>query len=75
MKATFKLLSVAALAAALGGCAGMSNSEKGAAIGAVGGAVAGSAVSGGSAIGTLGGAAAGGIIGHEVGESRDRRGK
>lgn len=50
----------------LGGCAGMSEQEKGTAIGAGIGAIGGSILTGGSTAGTLGGAAAGGVIGHEV---------
>lgn len=46
-------------------CAGMSEQEKGTAIGAGVGAVGG-AVLGGGTLGTLGGAAVGGVIGHEV---------
>ncbi len=49
----------------LGGCAGMSQQDKGTAIGAGVGAVGG-AVLGGGTLGTLGGAAVGGVIGHEV---------
>jgi osmotically inducible lipoprotein OsmB len=49
----------------LGGCAGMSEQDKGTAIGAGVGAVGG-AVLGGGTLGTLGGAAVGGVIGHEV---------
>lgn len=47
-------------------CAGMSEQEKGTAIGAGAGAIGGSVLSGGSTMGTLGGAAVGGVIGHEV---------
>ena len=65
-------LAIAALLA-LSACAGMSSTDKGTIAGAAIGGVAGSALTGGSAIGTIGGAAAGGIIGHEVGESQDRR--
>jgi osmotically inducible lipoprotein OsmB len=46
-------------------CAGMSEQEKGTAIGAGVGAVGG-AVLGGGTLGTIGGAAVGGVIGHEV---------
>lgn len=49
----------------LGGCAGMSEQQRGTAIGAGVGAVGG-AVLGGGTLGTLGGAAVGGVIGHEV---------
>lgn len=50
----------------LSACAGMSEQEKGTAIGAGVGAVGGSVLGGGSTLGTLGGAAVGGVIGHEV---------
>ena len=47
-------------------CSGMSEQDKGTAVGAGIGAVGGSVLTGGSAVGTLGGAAVGGIIGNEV---------
>ena len=72
MKPLF-IASIIIVSGALAGCAGMSNADKGTAIGAVGGAVAGSALTGGSTLGTVGGAVAGGVIGHEVGENRDER--
>ena len=50
---------------ALGGCAGMTNQEKGTATGAVIGGVAGNVLCGGLAC-TGVGAAVGGVIGHEV---------
>lgn len=53
------------LAIALGGCAGMTEQEKGTATGAVIGGVAGN-VAGGGVLGTAAGAAVGGVIGHEV---------
>ena len=49
----------------LGGCAGMSNQERGTATGAVLGGVAGN-VLGGGLLGTAAGAAVGGVVGHEV---------
>ncbi len=49
----------------LGGCAGMTNQEKGTAIGAVVGGVAGNVLCGGLAC-TGVGAAVGGVVGHEV---------
>lgn len=49
----------------LGGCAGMTQQEKGTATGAVIGGVAGNVV-GGGILGTAAGAAVGGVIGHEV---------
>ena len=57
--------SLTALLLGLGGCAGMSEQERGTAIGAGAGAIGG-AVLGGGTLGTLGGAAVGGVIGHEV---------
>ena len=60
---------VSAVAAAvllgLGGCAGMSQQDKGTATGAVIGGVAGT-VMGGGLLGTAAGAAVGGVVGHEV---------
>ena len=50
---------------AFGGCAGMTNQEKGTATGAVIGGVAGNVLCGGLAC-TGVGAAVGGVIGHEV---------
>jgi osmotically inducible lipoprotein OsmB len=50
----------------VGGCAGMSDTEKSTAIGAGAGAIGGSILTGGSAAGTVGGAAVGGYIGHEI---------
>jgi osmotically inducible lipoprotein OsmB len=49
----------------LGGCAGMTQQEKGTATGAVIGGVVGNVASGGL-LGTAAGAAVGGVIGHEV---------
>jgi len=54
----------------LTGCAGMSEREKGTAIGAGVGAVGGAVLTGGSALGTVGGAAVGGIIGNQVKKSK-----
>lgn len=66
---TIRQYSISALAIAtlvvLGGCAGMTQQEKGTATGAVIGGVAGSAA-GGGLLGTAAGAAVGGVIGHEV---------
>ncbi len=66
---TIRNYSVSAIAAAvligLGGCAGMTQQEKGTAIGAGVGGVAGN-VLGGGLLGTAAGAAVGGVIGHEV---------
>ena len=64
-----KSLGMSALALAallvLGGCAGMTNQEKGTATGAVVGGVVGNVLCGGLAC-TGAGAAVGGVIGHEV---------
>ena len=49
----------------LGGCSGMSTTDRNTAIGAGAGAVGGHLLFGGSALGTIGGAAAGGVLGHE----------
>lgn len=59
------LLCALASALVLGGCAGMSDQEKGTATGAVVGGVAGN-VLGGGLLGTGAGAVVGGVIGHEV---------
>lgn len=66
----FKRISASALfvsvvALGLGGCAGMTQQEKGTAIGAATGAVVGNVLCGGLAC-TGAGAAVGGVIGHEV---------
>lgn len=50
---------------------GLSEREKGAAIGAGVGGVAGAAVTDGSVLGTVGGAAVGGVVGHEVGKRQE----
>jgi len=66
---TTRQYSASAVAAAilivLGGCAGMTQQEKGTATGAVIGGVAGN-VLGGGVVGTAAGAVVGGVIGHEV---------
>ena len=66
---TIRKYAVSAVAAAallgLGGCAGMSQQDKGTATGAVIGGVAGN-VMGGGLLGTAAGAAVGGVVGHEV---------
>ena len=61
----FAVSAVAMAALGLGGCSGMSTTDRNTAIGAGAGAVGGHLLFGGSALGTLGGAAAGGVIGHE----------
>lgn len=50
----------------LAGCAGMTQQERGTAIGAGAGAVGGAVLTDGGVLGTLGGAAVGGVIGNEV---------
>ena len=66
---TIRKYAVSAIAAAvllgLGGCAGMTQQDKGTATGAVIGGVAGN-VLGGGLLGTAAGAAVGGVVGHEV---------
>lgn len=66
---SFMAIATAALLG-LNGCAGMTEQEKGTAIGAGVGAIGGSVLTGGSTTGTLGGAAVGGVIGHEVSKPR-----
>ena len=66
-------IAAAVVALALGGCAGMTPSEKGTVAGAAVGGLAGSALTGGSTVGTIGGAVVGGVVGHEVGERREGR--
>jgi osmotically inducible lipoprotein OsmB len=66
---TTSLLSSAALALsllALGGCAGMTEQEKGTTTGAVIGGVAGNVLCGGGLLCTGAGAVVGGAVGHEV---------
>jgi len=66
---TFQKLAVSVAAVtvlALGGCAGMTQQEKGTAVGAGVGAIGGSVLTGGSAVGTVGGAVVGGVIGNQV---------
>jgi osmotically inducible lipoprotein OsmB len=57
----------------LGACSGMSHQDKSTAVGAGVGAVGGAALTGGSALGTVGGAAVGGVVGHEVGQDKDKK--
>ena len=67
---TIQKLAVSAIAAAtllgIGACSGMTQQEKGAAVGAGVGAIGGSVLTGGSAAGTIGGAVVGGVIGNQV---------
>lgn len=58
---------------ALSACAGMTTTERNTLGGAAIGGAAGAALTGGSPLGTVGGAAVGGIIGHEVGQEKERR--
>lgn len=62
-----------AVIASLIGCAGMSAQDRNTAIGAGAGAVGGAILTGGSALGTVGGAAVGGVVGHEVGDKRNKK--
>jgi len=73
MKTPLKIAAIVIASGALGACGTWSNADKGTAIGAVGGAAVGSAVTGGSGLGTAAGAIGGGILGHEIGEDRDKR--
>lgn len=57
---------------ALSACAGMSNQEKGTAIGAGVGAVGGQ-ILGNSPAATVGGAVVGGVVGNQVGRKKDER--
>lgn len=66
MKAVKTMGVVVLIASMLGGCAGMTRTQKNTAIGAGVGAVAGSVLTNGDALGTLGGAAIGGVIGNRV---------
>jgi len=61
-----------ALAASLGGCAGMDYQERGTVVGAGIGAAAGAAITG-DVGGALGGGVIGGVIGNQVGRDRDER--
>ena len=67
---TIQKLAVSAIATAtllgLGACSGMTQQEKGTAVGAGVGAIGGSVLTGGSAAGTVGGAVVGGLIGNQV---------
>ncbi len=65
MNRTVRAFALVAVALGLSACAGMTDQEKGTAVGAGVGAIGG-AVLGGGTLGTLGGAAVGGVIGHEV---------
>jgi osmotically inducible lipoprotein OsmB len=62
---TLRAYVLVAVALGLSACAGMTEQEKGTAVGAGVGAIGG-AVLGGGTLGTIGGAAVGGVIGHEV---------
>ena len=69
----FKMSLAIASLFALSACAGMTTTERNTLGGAAIGGVAGSVISGGHPVGTIAGAAAGGIIGHEVGQEKERR--
>lgn len=69
MKTTQKFAGIAFATAALlglGACSGMTQQEKGTAVGVGVGAIGGSILTGGSAAGTVGGAVVGGVIGNQV---------
>lgn len=72
-RSTLSHLTAALLLLGLGGCAGMSEQDKGTAIGAGAGAVGGAILTGGGALGTIGGAAVGGVIGHEVTKPNEKK--
>ena len=67
---TIQKLAVSAIATAtllgLGACSGMTQQEKGTAVGVGVGAIGGSVLTGGSEAGTVGGAVVGGVIGNQV---------
>lgn len=65
LNSTVRAYTLLAVVLGLSACAGMTEQEKGTAVGAGVGAIGG-AVLGGGTLGTLGGAAVGGVIGHEV---------
>lgn len=68
IKKTIAASCAAAILFTLGGCAGMSNTDRNTVTGAGIGGVAGAVLTGGSAVGTVGGAAVGGVIGNQVGK-------
>ena len=74
MNTHHRLAGVALLAAVtiLSGCAGMSDRERGTAVGAGVGAVGGAVLTGGSTAGTVGGAVVGGVIGNEVAKDKKK---
>ena len=57
----------------LSGCSGMSTHDKNTALGAGVGALGGAVLTGGSALGTIGGAAVGGVIGNQIGNSKNKK--
>ena len=57
----------------LSGCSGMSTRERNTALGAGVGALGGAVLTGGSALGTVGGAAVGGVIGNQIGNSKNKK--
>jgi len=65
MKRVTGSMAAAAFLLGLGGCAGMSTTERNTAIGAGVGGVAGSVLTGGGLLGTVGGAAVGGVVGNQ----------
>ncbi len=62
---------VSALLLGVAACSGMSERDKGTAVGAGVGAVGGAVLTGGSTAGTVGGAVVGGVIGNQV--SKDKK--
>ena len=57
----------------LSGCSGMSTRDRNTALGAGVGALGGAVLTGGSALGTVGGAAVGGVIGNQIGNSKNKK--
>ena len=68
----YSSIAIGAVLLGLGGCAGMTHTERDTAIGAGVGAAAGGLLTG-SPVGVVGGAVVGGVVGHEVGERHEDR--
>lgn len=69
------LITLAAVAVFISGCASMNKQQKGTIAGAAGGAMLGAAVSKGSIWGILAGAAVGGLAGNLIGKRMDQQAK
>ena len=59
--------------AVVSGCSGMSTRDRNTALGAGVGAVGGALLTNGSTLGTVGGAALGGVIGNQIGNSKNKK--